>query len=207
MKKVSKVLIAALGVCMCVVGIAACSKTSEQQEIDEVQQSVSQTETSQEISQEETETQAKEAQIKEQPEESQHTEVDDKINELLERALGQAYEDRYYLLELSLRMRADARAENAAIFIRAHFPDYFTDKTLIEYSIKYGHYEEMLYSEYRTEGYHDEKRQQRGKILCELAQKVYRGEVGLEDDYVKEQLSQIEEILKFFFGEYYGKKS
>lgn len=194
-----KVLFVALGICICMFGIA-CSKTSEQQGAGAMQQSVSQAETSKEASQEGTKTQPKE-----RLEESQHVEVDDKINELLEVGKNDADEDRYYLSEWKEDRYTRARIRSANAFIRERFPDYFTNKTLIEESIQKGYYVEILYSV--NVGENDEDYMMMGQILCELAQKVYKGEVGLEDDYVKEQLNQLEEKLQLYYGTNYGKNS
>lgn len=46
-----------------------------------------------------------------------------------------------------------------------------------------------------------------GKILSDTAQKIYMGTSNLDDGDVMEQLNQLEELLQFFYREYYGNNS
>lgn len=45
------------------------------------------------------------------------------------------------------------------------------------------------------------------KILSDTTQRIYMGTSSLDDDDVMEQLTQLEELLRFFYRDYYGNNS
>ena len=95
----------------------------------------------------------------------------------------------------------------AKLFIKEQYPDYFSSTELLERGIKYGHYEETIYSEFADKNNGYGKYYQMGKILSDTTQRIYMGTSSLDDDDVMEQLTQLEELLRFFYRDYYGNYS
>ena len=119
---------------------------------------------------------------------------EERIEQLLKQAETDADQDRYYIVE-------------AKLFIKEQYPDYFSSTELLERGIKYGHYEETIYSEFADKNNGYGKYYQMGKILSDTTQRIYMGTSSLDDDDVMEQLTQLEELLRFFYRDYYGNNS
>ena len=128
-------------------------------------------------------------------------------DETLKQAETDADQDRYYIVEAIDNEEANKRDTDAKLFIKEQYPDYFSSTELLERGIKYGHYEETIYSEFvdKNNGYG--KYYQMGKILSDTTQRIYMGTSSLDDDDVMEQLTQLEELLRFFYRDYYGNNS
>ena len=141
------------------------------------------------------------------PQKETEANVEGEIRQILERASAEAEDDRYYIVEAVDNKEAYERDSAAKFFIKKHYPDYFSNKELLRNSIAYGHYEEMVYSEHAGENNGYGKYYQMGKILNETAQKVYKGTVSVSDAFVIDQMNELEELLQFFYGDYYGSKS
>ena len=84
-------------------------------------------------------------------------------------------------------------------FIQDQYPDYFSSKELLQSSIEYGHYLASLYKDY--EG------QNNGRGRSEATQNAYLGINKSDDEMVVEKMQKLEEQLKFFYDNYYGKSS
>ena len=116
-------------------------------------------------------------------------------------------QDRYYIVEAIDNEEANKRDTDAKLFIKEQYPDYFSSTELLERGIKYGHYEETIYSEFADKNNGYGKYYQMGKILSDTTQRIYMGTSSLDDDDVMEQLTQLEELLRFFYRDYYGNNS
>ena len=206
-----KLLIVSLGVCM--LG-TACSRDTNRIEENTLQQSqeqsvILQTETEefdipatkessleQEVLlalEEPSETAGlSEAEYMEEPTEAS----EERIEQLLKQAETDADQDRYYIVEAIDNEEANKRDTDAKLFIKEQYPDYFSSTELLERGIKYGHYEETIYSEFADKNNGYGKYYQMGKILSDTTQRIYMGTSSLDDDDVMEQLTQLEELLR-----------
>lgn len=132
---------------------------------------------------------------------------EERIEQLLKQAETDADQDRYYIVEAIDNEEANKRDTDAKLFIKEQYPDYFSSTELLERGIKYGHYEETIYSEFADKNNGYGKYYQMGKILSDTTQRIYMGTSSLDDDDVMEQLTQLEELLRFFYRDYYGNNS
>lgn len=195
-----KLLIVSLGVCM--LG-TACSRDTNRIEENTLQQSQEQSVILQ--------TETEEFDIPATKESSLEQEVllasEERIEQLLKQAETDADQDRYYIVEAIDNEEANKRDTDAKLFIKEQYPDYFSSTELLERGIKYGHYEETIYSEFADKNNGYGKYYQMGKILSDTTQRIYMGTSSLDDDDVMEQLTQLEELLRFFYRDYYGNNS
>ena len=182
-----KLLIVSLGVCM--LG-TACSRDTNRIEENTLQQSqeqsvILQTETEefdipatkessleQEVLlalEEPSETAGlSEAEYMEEPTEAS----EERIEQLLKQAETDADQDRYYIVEAIDNEEANKRDTDAKLFIKEQYPDYFSSTELLERGIKYGHYEETIYSEFADKNNGYGKYYQMGKILSDTTQRI-----------------------------------
>ena len=202
-----KLLIVSLGVCM--LG-TACSRDTNRIEENTLQQSQEQSVILQTETEEFDIPATKESSLEqevllalEEPTEAS----EERIEQLLKQAETDADQDRYYIVEAIDNEEANKRDTDAKLFIKEQYPDYFSSTELLERGIKYGHYEETIYSEFADKNNGYGKYYQMGKILSDTTQRIYMGTSSLDDDDVMEQLTQLEELLRFFYRDYYGNNS
>ena len=127
-------------------------------------------------------------------------------NRIEENTLQQSQEQSVILQTETEEFDIPATKESS-LFIKEQYPDYFSSTELLERGIKYGHYEETIYSEFADKNNGYGKYYQMGKILSDTTQRIYMGTSSLDDDDVMEQLTQLEELLRFFYRDYYGNNS
>ena len=205
-----KLLIVSLGVCM--LG-TACSRDTNRIEENTLQQSQEQSVILQTETEEFDIPATKESSLEqevllalEEPSETAGL-SEERIEQLLKQAETDADQDRYYIVEAIDNEEANKRDTDAKLFIKEQYPDYFSSTELLERGIKYGHYEETIYSEFADKNNGYGKYYQMGKILSDTTQRIYMGTSSLDDDDVMEQLTQLEELLRFFYRDYYGNNS
>lgn len=86
----------------------------------------------------------------------------------------------------------DAQRDEAVTFLVDHYPDYYTDNSIMEQAMAYGFWLEYAYQD-------DEASQTYAELGMDVSQAVkyvYRGAETVEDDATQENLRQIQEHLE-----------
>lgn len=199
--------------------IAACSKSEKTEMTARIQPYVEHTEsinqieasdpessTSREIKTEESATEHDRTTTKtaDQKSELTQSERQKEIDVILSRAKTNAEQDRNYILEAIDNKAAQDRSDTATIFIKEQFPEYFSSEELLKKSIEYGCYMENIYEKFAGIDNGGGKYYQMGKIVSEAAKDVYNGSYEATDSYITDKIKELEGILQFFYGQYYG---
>ena len=99
---------------------------------------------------------------------------------------------------------ADNRSDEAHLYIKDSYPDYFSSDILLEKGIEYGHYLVSVYKD--SEGIDNGRGRyfEMGKIVSEVAQDIYTGIKKPTDDSVAKKKQELENLLQMTYDQYYG---
>ena len=126
------------------------------------------------------------------------------IEKIKKYAEENAEKDRNAILEALGNAEADNRCDEAVLYIKDSYPDYFSDDTLIKKSIEYGHYLVSVYKD--SEGIDNGRGHyyEMGKVVSEVAQDIYLGKRTSTDDTVIGKMQELESLLQQMYDQYYG---